>query len=272
MIQSGLNRIWPHRKDFSLLHTFGTTEDDVKGLPANFSIYDGRTIPSQLNFDLRFNPPIRPLPYACTAESGSFAAGLEDNALYRPDDLYDNTPPGTDGVGRDIRAMLETMQSRGLKGIDGTIGHKQLAYFNCYGSGNIDDFDAARIGVWINQSEKRSVIFGIYWYPEFMNPINGSLQLPSFRTYEASLHCPIITGWRTNSAGALELEVIPWIGGEYGLKGLCYVDRAKYNALMAQPYTAAFTTTDVDGKTPIPIGWMAIVDHLLYWFRSLSPI
>lgn len=267
-MQSGLNKIKPDRRDYSLLHTFGAVGYDTKGLPEMFSIYDGRVIPNQNTFDTRFIPNLRPLPYGCSGESQSFIGGLEDNALYRPDDLYDHTPPYRDGTGRDMRQSLQVTIDRGYALADGTLGGKRKAYFTCYGAGAIDDYDAARIALYINQEEKRAVSVGSYWYKEFLNPVNGSLQLPSFNTNEATLHNYIVTGWRT-VRGVEELEVISWQGMNYGQQGLCYMSRAIYNALMAQPYSAAFTLTKVGSNTPVPIGFQAIVDHVIYLIRNL---
>lgn len=267
-MQSGLNKVKPDRRDYSLLHTYGATTFDTQSLPVNFSIYDGRPIPNQNIYDYRFNPPVRPLPYGCTGESQTFVGGLEDKAMYRPDDLYDNTYPYKDGEGRDLRTSLATTISRGYESEDGTIGNKRVAYFTCYGAGAIDDFDAVRIALWINQQEKRPVTVGSFWYKEFHNPINGSLQLPSFDTSKATLHNYIVTGWRTIK-GVEELEVISWQGMDYGLSGLCYMSRAIFNALLSQPYSAAFTLTKVGSNTPVPIGFQAILDHFVYFIRNL---
>lgn len=268
MIRQGLKKIVPDRRDYSLLHTFGATVADVQSLPTKFTIYDGRVIPNQNEPDTRFTPPVRALFEGCTAETGTFSCGLQDNALYRPDDLYDNTPPGTDGEGRDARLMLQTLITRGVKSVDGTVGNKRVAYFNCYGAGPIDDFDAARIGIWINQSERRGVLIGTWWYPEFESVgADGVLPLPSFNIKNATLHFHLITGW-DNKNGQDVLEDISWQGMNFGNAGLDYMTRAQYNALMAQPYTGAFTLTKMPSNTPIPIGWQAVVDHLIYYLRN----
>lgn len=267
MILPGLNKILPDARDFSLVSSFGATTFDIKGLPQNFSIYDGRVIPDQNLEDDRFTPPVHPLPYGCTGESQSFIGGLEDDALYYPDDLYNHTPPFK-GDGRDMRPSLQTTIDWGFKNTKGEIGNKRTAYYNCYGTGGIDDFDAARIALWINQAEKRPVSVGSWWYLEFGNPTNGSLPLPSFNTKIASLHNYIATGWRTKN-DIEELEILSWQGMEYGRKGVVYMSRVLYNALMAQPYTGAFTLTKDTSATPIPVGFQAILDHFVYWFRNL---
>lgn len=254
MISQGLQKIWPHRKDYSLLHTFGATTD---GLPYAFSVYDGRKIPYQREFDWRFTPPVRPLPMGCTGEAGAFAKGLEDGKLHNPAHLYDATPPGVDGLGRDIRAMLQTLINRGVD------GDKALAYFNCYGSGKIDDFDAARLGLYVNQAERRSVIVGTWWYPEFLSPFYGKLPIPSFNTNTASLHCYLVVGWEGEN-----LLIIPWLGNDYALNGIAKMPRFLYNSLMAQPYTGAFTITDKPSSTPLPVGWQAIIDHVVAFLRQ----
>lgn len=273
-MKSGLDKIYPHTADYSLLHSikaspYGAVVPDPQSLPANFSIYDGRPIPNQDELDDRFTPALRPLPYGCTGESQTFIGGLEDDALYDPADLYFNTPPGTDGVGRDMRASLQTTIDRGYKALDGTLGEQRTAYFNCYGVGAIDDFDAVRIALWINQAERRPVTVGSWWYPEFAKPVNGSVPVPSFDTRQATLHNHIITGWRTLDDGTVELESISWQGMNYGLNGLVYVSRVIYNALMGQPWTGAFTLTKATSLTPVPIGVTAIVDHLVYFVRQL---
>ena len=267
--ESGVNKIQPHRKDYSLLHTFGATLPEPKGFPDKFSIYDGREIPNQTSYDNRFRPSVRPLPYGCTGETQSFDASIQDKKLFHPDDLYDNTPPFTDGTGRDLRLSLQTTKERGFLESDGTFGYRRKQYFNVYGAGAIDDFDAARIALWINQDEKRGVSVGSWWYQEFMNPNGfGLLSLPSFRMEEASLHNYLVTGWKTIN-DQLCLEMIPWLGMNYGNNGLCYASRPLYNALLAQPYTAAFTNTKKDTGQPITIGIQAYIDHLVYMIRSL---
>lgn len=277
-MKNGIDKIFPHRKDFSLLHTFLHPDEikgtrpifgDTGGLPDNFSIYDGRPIPNQNQLDTRFIPAVRPLPYGCVGETGTFDAGLQDGAAYPPDDFYFAIPPGTDGVGRDIRTGLQTAINRGFKLPDGTIGAKRTAYFNCYGSGAIDDFDAARIAVWINQTEKRGVWIGSWWYPEFESPdANGSLPVPSFNMSLATLHCHLAVGWRTLN-GVEELQDLSWQGMNYAQAGVDWISRADYNALMAQPYTGAFTQTKLQGQTPVPIGMIAVIDHLVYFIKSL---
>lgn len=265
MMRPGLFKIAPHRQDYSLLHTYGAIAPDPEGLPESFSIYDGRPIPDQNNPDTRFTPPLPPLPYGCTGESGAFDSGLQDNELYDPRDLYQNTPPGGGG-GRDIRAMLKTLCERGPRKADGTFGPERLAYFNCYGTGRIDDFDAARIALWLNQWERRGVYIGSWWY--WVTADDGVLELPSFVIAEATLHSYLATGWVLKE-GKSYLEAIPWAGESFGDKGKVYISREIYNALMAQPWTGAFTATKMASKTPIPIGYIAVIDHLIYFIRNL---
>lgn len=278
-MRQGLNKIGPRRKDYSLLHTFGDIAPDPKGLPANFSIYDGRPIPNQNDFDTRFSPVVRPLPSGCVGESTTFIAGLEDNALYPPDDFYFAIPPGTDGVGRDIRDGLATAKNRGFKLPDGTLGAKKGDYYNCYGAGAIDDFEAVRIALWINQVEKRAVTVGTWFYPEFVFPAAGSgsgsnhpgptlgiVPTPSFVMSQASLHNWIITGWKTID-GILYLEALTWQGQK-----IEYFSREIYNALMAQPWTGAFTLAKTPTTGPVPIGMTAIIDHLVYFIRNLFKV
>ena len=264
-LMSGACKVSPDKRDYSLLHTYGAMTPDPSSLPDDFSIYDGRPIPNQQESDSRFNPPLPALPFGCTGESGAFDSGLQDNELYDPSDLYLNTPPGGDG-GRDIRAMLKTLMERGPRRPDGSFGPKRLAYFNCYGAGKIDDFDAARIALWINQYERRGVYIGSYWYWQAAE--NGILQLPSFVTAEASLHCYLATGWAKKN-GRLYIEAIPWVGESFGEKGKIYISREIYNALMQQPWTGAFTITKQPSKTPVPIGYTAVIDHLVYFIRNL---
>ena len=264
-MQNGLSKIYPSRKDFSLLHSYGAT---ANGIPDNYSNYDGRIIPNQDQLDGRFNPPTRPIPYGCTGETQTFDAGIQDNSLYYPADFYFATPPGTDGQGRDIRDSLKTAITRGYQGLDGKIGNKRLAYFNCYGSGAIDDFDAVRIGLWINQIEKRNVSIGSWWYWGIYKQGDGILPIPSFNTSEASLHNYLCTGWKTIN-GVEYLECIPWCGMESGNNGVVYISRVIFNALMGQPYTGSYTITKVQSVTPIPIGMTAIVDHLVSMIRQL---
>lgn len=265
-MKGGLNRIWAKGSDYSLLKTFGAAS--AAELPGNFSLYDGQVIPNQDDFDYRFTPPIVPLFYGCTGESTAFDAGLQDRTLYNPEDAYVNTPPGNTFAGRDMRLALKTMITRGPRRADGSFGPKRTAYFNVYPAGKIDDFDAARIALWINQSERRSVMVGTWWYPAFAVPrADGTLENPSYDTKEAMLHCHLITGWKTIN-GELYLESLSWQGMEYGNKGLVYFSRAQYNALINQPYTGAFTITEVQGQVAV-VGMQAYVDQLVAFVRML---
>ena len=112
MLKSGIEKIYPDRNDFSLIPTFGGTIPDGSGLPATFSIYDGRAIPNQLLPDLRFTPPVRPLPFGCVGETLTFDEGLKTKEILNPEDFYMAIPPGTDGEGRDIRTALKTRRLR----------------------------------------------------------------------------------------------------------------------------------------------------------------
>lgn len=270
MISSGLQKIYPHKKDFSLIHSFGITTIDVQSLAENFSIFDGRVIPNQNEPDTRFTPALPPLPYGCVGETAAFDSGIQDGATYRPDVPYLQTAPFDTTAGRDIRAVLQTLIDKSvlIRG-DGTVGPKRLAYFNVYGANNITDADAARIGVYINQNEKQGVWVGTFWYPEFEHPnADGSLPAPSFVMSAASMHCHLITGWKTIN-DVVYLEDISWQGNNYAAAGLDYISTDIYNALLAQPYTGAFRTTKMPSGGAIPIGMTAWVDHVVAYVRSL---
>lgn len=270
---SGLEKVTPDHRDYSLLHTFGAIAPDPKSLPQNFSIYNGELIPNQNAYDIRFNPILPPLPYGCTGETGSFESGLQDNALYSPKDLYDNTPPIGYKGGRDMRTMLQTLIDRGPRKADGTFGPKRAHYFNCYGSGAIDDFDAARIALWLFQDEKRGVYIGSWWYPEWEKVgKDGILPVPSFNIRYgngASQHAHLITGWKT-FGDKTYLEDISWQGDDnYAANGITYFSREIFNACMAQVWTGAFTVTKNKVPTPIPIGHRVYLDHLIYFIKQL---
>lgn len=269
-MKSGLDKIMPDNRDYSLLHTFGAIAPDPKGLPLNFSIYDGRVIPNQDDTDTRFNPPLNPLPYGCTGETASFDSGIQDGAVYRPDVPYVNTAPYTVNNGRDMRVMLGALCNKDvLITQDQKRGVRRTAYFNCYGKGGIDDFDAARIALYLFQNEKRGVWVGSWWYAAFAVPNNnGTLPSPSYNTNDATLHAHLITGWVTIN-GTPYLEDISWQGGEYGDKGKVYFSREEYNALMQQPYTGAFTITKYKANAPVAIGFQAIIDHLIYFLVQI---
>lgn len=261
-MNKGLLPIRPHHKDYHFLPSFGATTFDTASLPENFSIYDPSfVIPNQDSTDTRFTPALQPLFQGCTAEAGTFACGLEDNlALYSPAELYIATPPGTLNTGRDIRAMLDTLKKP---------PYNRKAYFNVYAAGPIDDFDAARIALWINQDEKRAVILGSYWYPEFENiGTDGILPIPSFKTANATLHCWILTGWKT-VGGVVYLEGISWQGEQYGNKGLHYVSRPLYNALINQIHSGAFTVTKIETEQPVTLGMQSYIDELVAFVRHL---
>lgn len=274
MIKDGLNKISPDRRDFSFVHTFG--QASPASLPANFSIYDGRTIPNQTDYDNRFDPVLPPLPMGCTGETAAFESGLQDGKLYNPEWIYRNTPPGGTG-GRDMRTMLKFLINNGPA--EGGADEKRKGYFNIYGVGQVTDYDAVKIALWLSQGEKRGVYVGSYFYPEFVRPVAGSgdgrkyveadgiVPAPSFNTTIASLHCWLITGWKT-IGGKEYLEGLTWQGESVGNKGVEYFSREIYNALLAQPYTAAYTISKYE-KPPLPIGWVAILDHLVAYIREL---
>lgn len=272
-MKSGLDKIQADKRDLSLIHSlkagavYGASMVDPNGLPETFSIYDGRIIQNQNQQDTRFNPFLPPLAYGCTAETGTTDAGIQDTALYDPQDMYLNTP-GEPGAGRDMRLALSTLKVRGPRRADGTFGPKRPAYFNCYAAGSIDDYDAVKIAIWINQFERRGVWVGSWWYPEFAIPdAHGILSTPSFNMNQASLHAHLITGWKTIN-GIEYLESLSWQGMDYGDQGRVYFSREIYNALMQQPYTGAFTQTKLGANAPIPIGYKAVVDQFIYWFRN----
>lgn len=261
MIHPGLNKIGPDKRDYSLLHSFAGVTPDPGDLPDNFSIYDGRPIPNQNLQDTRFTPALPPIPFGCTGETAAFECGIEDGKTYDPEYIYRGTKPYIDTTGRDIRDVLQFLIDNGPDG-----SNKRLAYFNCYGSGKISDFNAARIALWINQIEKRGVYAGTWWYPEFESPNqDGTLPLPSFNTQSgATLHCHLITGWRKNTNGVIELEDISWQGEDYANAGVDYITEEIYDALLAQPYTGAFTITKVPANSPVPVGYQALFDHVVY--------
>ena len=268
-MKSGLLKIKPDRRDFSLLHSFSATVADVQSLPANFSIFDGRIIPNQELPDTRFNPPIPPLFYGCVGETAAFDSGIQDGVTYRPDTPYLQTAPFDNTTGRDIRTVLQTLIDKPvLITPDGTVGQKRTAYFNVYGANNITDFDAARIGTYINQNEKQGVWCGTYWYPEFEQPIEGVLPSPSFDTSKASMHCHLITGWKTIN-GQVCLEDISWQGMDYANAGIDYITEPVYNALLEQPFTGSFRITKMPSGGAIPIGMTAWVDHVVAYVRQL---
>ena len=100
------------------------------------------------------------------------------------------------------RAWTKRNVKKSLRGNlkpDGSFGPKRLAYFNCYGAGAIDDFDAARIGTYINQRERRGVFVGSWWY--FGSTFAAEPPAPSFDIREAALHCYLVTGWKDVGRG-----------------------------------------------------------------------
>ena len=267
-MKSGLTKTHNDRRDYSLHATFGSVMPSTTSLPDTFSIYDGRPIPDQDSSDIRFTPALLPLPYGCTGETQSFLCGLEDGTLYNPEFTYNQTPPSIPNTGRDIRAALQETIDTGLEDSQGNVGFKRVAYFSCEPAGAIDWTDAVRLALFINQNEKRGVSIGSYWYPEFATPIDGIIQSPSFNTSYATLHNHLITGWKTIN-GVIHLEDISWQGMSYGNNGLVYFPSPIFNALMAQPYCAAFTLTKVGTAQPIPIGASAWIAEVIDFVRSL---
>ncbi len=258
---TGLRPIQPHKTDYDFLSSFGATTPDPEGLPENFSVYDGREVPDQNQDDQRFPFSIPALPQGCTAESGTFDSGIQDNDLYNPQDLYLHTPDYNPYTGRDIRAMFSTLKEHGLLKADGTLTGNRSAYFNVYGSFRISDADAVRIAIWVNQYEKRSVYIGSWW--EWGNNPQTILPEPTYLTKNGTLHCYLCTGWKTID-GTLYLEIIPWLGKNVGDSGKFYMDVSIYNKLMIMPYTAAFTVTKGDIANPVALGLQAHTDHVIY--------
>lgn len=263
MKHSGLLKIKPDRRDHHIVkhleRTYGAL--DPLSLPEKFSIYDGRSIPNQDEPDTRFDPPLPPLPFACTAETTTFLCGLEDGKLYNPEWLYRNTPPFDNG-GRDIRDALNTAAKLGLMDDKGNIGGQDWdSYGHVYASGKIDDYDAARFSCYLLS---RGVSIGTWWYGIFTLASNGLLSAPSFNTNEASLHNWLVTGWDKEG-----IELIPWIGGQWDVKGLGYLSRGVYNALLNQPYTGAFSFYKLGDQKPITLGVQAYIDHLINYIRTL---
>lgn len=264
MIQSGLRKIKPHTKDDHFLPSFGAPTYDVADLPKTFSLYDNRPIPNQNREDTRFTPSLSPMPYGCTGETTTFICGLQDKKLYNPQYTYSITPPYDNG-GRDIRDSLKTTIDTGLKDDKGVVGGKRTRYGHVYASGKIDDFDAQRIALYLNQ---RAISVGTFWYPEFMNAEGGYLPVPSFDMKQGSLHNYAIVGWTT--LGEEYLEVIPWIGQQWAWNGRGYISRAIFNKLINQPYTGSFVLYDLaDGKAPTTLGFQAILDNITAFIRNL---
>lgn len=272
MIPNACNLVLPDGRDFDLLRTAQVVPGDLATLPKNFSNYNGEVIPDQRLFDVRFSPPTRPLPNGCVAETGTFDAGIQDGRLYRPDWSYDRTPPYNDQWGRDMRVMLKHQINAGLMDASGNVGNKRRAFFNVYGAGKITDFDAAKIALWINQTEKRNVWVAAWWYAEweFLNN-TGILPLPSFNIKNGSgttLHARLITGFDKTYKDEY-LEEISWQGMDIGHAGRDYISKDIYNASLAQPYTGAFTITKVPPTVPIvSVGVQAHVDHIVYALRQ----
>ncbi len=258
-MNSGLNKIKPDKRDFSILHSFGALAGDPTLLPDSFSIYDGRPIPDQDSLDTRFTPNIPPLFEGCTGETAAFDSGIQDGKLYNPQWIYQNTPP-KDNSGRDIRAALQFLIDNGPE----QNGIKRTAYFNVYAAGKIDDFDAARIALWINQNEKRGVWIGSTWFWG-AGPPAANLYVPDYsQMSKFPLHCYLCTGWTPDG-----LEVIPWTGEQAGNVGRYNMSRDIFNNLMKLPWSGSFTITKVSGIQPIPIGYIAIIDHLTAFIRNL---
>lgn len=260
MIESGLCKIPYDRRDYDFHKTFGVAS--LPAFPTEYSTDLNQWMPDQNAMGA---------PYGCTGFSGADSCADEDGVLYDPLDLYRATPPGRDGEGRDMRAMLDTLRKRGLKRwlLQEDPAFKRTAYFQIKASGFIDSFDAIRLAMLSTRDEHRAVIAGVPWYPEFqVIGQSGIMKMPlDFSLSRVSWHAVKIAGWTTINNTSY-LLVKSWQGQTYGDRGWAYMPRELANVLLNISGAAAFTVTKVK-PTDVQRVDFQVVAWIVSYVRSL---
>lgn len=251
-------------RDFDFFKTkkFGGV---IPTFPDSYSTDAGLWMPDQNEANALFTPMVPPLPEGCTNYAQSDLLVDEDKKLFNPMDIENITHANANGGG-DIRAALKAV----------TKLHPDHPTFfavapDIQKGGDLDWFDACRVAMILGKPEGRAVSIGSPWFPEFMNPLDGIIQVPNWSITVPGTSIQRITwhnwamkGWNTFN-GAPYITSKPWIGPDYGLKGFSYFSRPIFNTLMNIAGTAAFTLDKLmPGENPIKID-----STMLQWLTSL---
>lgn len=260
-VRDGYKKRFTDHRDYDFHKTFGTANFDVSQLPENFSVDAGLTMPDQMADGY---------PMGCAGYEGADLCANQDNVAYDGGELYRATPPFDEG-GRDLRAMLSILKTRGPKTPDGKLGEKRTAYFNIRRTDTLDWFDAIRVAIWVNREEKRAAGTGVPWFPEFEDKIgpDGILQAPTqYAWKKANGHAAVDSGWETVN-GAPYLLVKSWQGRGYGKKGWCLMSREICNSLLNMYFTEAFTVTKRPDKVETVAHDLDLIELLVSYLPGL---
>lgn len=257
-MKSGLKPIKKDHRDYDYHKTYGSSSTPT--LPDNYTVSQG-WYPNQAQADNSFTPRVPPLPYGCTDWTPCVVCGDEDGARYNPG-FIENFTHANANVGGDIRVALSAIKNNGLQLPDGTIVKKHQAYFNVNPSGNIDWFDAVRLAMYSAYNEKRGVIIGSYFYPNW-GLRSGILPVPE-AGWDTLLHCWGVEGWSTvNDQPYLQCNFL--IGIDYGQ---ALMSRPIFNQLMQWGYSGAFTI-EKNVLGVIQTVDMSIVERIVSYIRNL---
>lgn len=289
---SGLKPLPYDRRDYDLHRTFGAAIPPV--FPENYSVENGLWTPDQSVGGEIFNLP--PMPTGCTNYTTCDVCADDDGQLYDP--AYQESIVHANARGGvDVRESLgSTLQDkygkkvRGLRNAKGETGFYRTAYFNIQPTPPLDFFDSIRLAMLVTKEEGRSVSAGTPWFPEFVQPVQGSgggrphvgadgiLPTPTNWSLEfVSWHNWKIAGWKTIN-GVSYLIGKPWCGKKYGDKGFCYVSRELANKLFNISGSCAFTISKLEGLEPqqVPfdlVPWLlSIVNYILGLDKPKPPI
>lgn len=290
-IKNGTSPTLLDPRDASFSQTFGAVAP--LALPSEYSCDAGKLVQDQ-NEDGN--------PYSCTAYAVTDIGTDQDNEIYSPEYTYmktlylQNLPPETNGS--DIRPALKSAKVYGLlpklsapvglvgKGEDytanqanwpvdvdkvsGLLEHRKGSYFNVYDDGGLDWFDSFRSALYLNRSDKRSVLVGTPWL--WSQAPMGFLTenfVYDGNPNSVSWHAWCIKGW-TTIEGTPYLIGKPWQGKNYGANGWVYVSRETINKVMEIRGSCAFTLADATDKDIISIKISLWETVILYLYRMLQ--
>lgn len=261
MIKNGVNKRFTDHRDFDLLKNFGAIGIDPSSLPADFSVDAGLTMPDQVADGLLFD---------CTGNAQTDLCTNEDKIVYDAVELYRSTPPYDDSQGRDMRASLTMLTTRGPKTKDGTLGPKRTAFYNIYKQGGLDWFDAIRIGLWTMREELRAGSCGMPWFKVFEDvSSDGILPVPPrYSWQDASSHDAVTPGWRTIN-GIPYLRFKSWQGVAYGDNGWVYMSREIANNVFDMYFTEIFTVTKRAGAHQTVADQLGLIELMVSYLPLL---
>ncbi len=272
MIYPGLKLKFTDRRDYDLLKSLGATTFDTNSLPSTYSVDAG--------FPMR-DQNAEGYIYGCTGFAQTDLCSNEDKVIYDAGEFYLSTPPGTRTEGRDLRASLELLRTRGPKTSEGVLGPKRTAYYNIRKTPMLDWFDAICVALWVTKDESRAASVAMPWFAQFeLAGPTGILPIPPKYTWDiASGHNAVVSGWTdTNTKGDLIRGGEPFLkikshqGPIYGDAGWCYLDRNQTNVIFEMWYTDAFTVTKrVDAVQKVDLTFLEdIISRLVNLVAALK--